>query len=131
MLRAHFFRPSFSHLMLLMGISFVSPAVNHSMHAQVSSEEEIVITGEELPSAYGAPPGFSRSRFSNTTQAYVLAPWAFFFGEIFEGQGFRHGPPDYLFTQEIEMGLPYRFGVSAGAKLERFSGWGVAGTLCW
>src|SRR5881392_1521501 len=129
MLRAHFFRPSFSHLMLLMGISFVSPAINHSMHAQVSSEEEIVITGEELPSAYGAPPGFSRSRFSNTTQAYVLAPWSFFFGELFEGQGFRHGPPDYLFTQEIEMGLPYRFNVAAESQFERFNGGGGAQTV--
>src|SRR6266704_3519954 len=129
MLRTHFFRPSFSHLMLLMGISFVSPAINHSMHAQVSSEEEIVITGEELPSAYGAPPGFSRSRFSNTTQAYVLPPWAFFFGEIYEGQGFRHGPPDHLFTQEIEMGLPYRFGVAAETRIERFDGGGGLSTV--
>src|SRR5450759_1267513 len=130
MLRTHFFRPSFSHLILLMaGISFVSPALNRSINAQVSAEEPIVITGEELPSAYGAPPGFSRSRFSNTTQAYVLAPWAFFFGEIFEGQGFRHGPPDYLFTQEIEMGLPYRFGVAAETKFERFNGGGGAETV--
>src|SRR5207244_13458779 len=85
-------------------------ASNRSGRAQSAiSEQEVVVSGEEVPSAYGAPPGFSRSRFSNTTQAYVLPPWAFFFGEIFEGQGFRHGPPDYLFTQEIEMGLPYRF----------------------
>src|SRR6266705_2494488 len=89
-------------------------ACNQSVRAQSTiSEQEVVVSGEEVPSAYGAPPGFSRSRFSNTTQAYVLPPWAFFFGEIFEGQGFRHGPPDYLFTQEIEMGLPYRFGVAA------------------
>ena len=67
-----------------------------------------------------------RRRFSNTTQAYVLPPWAFFFGELFEGQGFRHGPPDYLFTQEIEMGLPYRFGVAAEAQFERFNGDGGA-----
>jgi len=32
-----------------------------------------------------------------------------FLGEIYEGQAFRHGPPDHLFTQEVEMGLPYRF----------------------
>src|SRR2546426_8799861 len=98
-------------------------ATNHSVRAQSAvSEQEIVVTGEEVPTAYGAPPGFSRSRFSNTTQAYVLPPWAFFFGEIFEGQGFRHGPPDYRFTQEIEMGLPYRFGVAAEAQFERFNG---------
>jgi hypothetical protein len=106
----------------------IFPAVSHSVFAQEVTlrEEPIVVTGEEVPSAYGAPPAFSRSRFSNTTQAYVLPPWAFFFGELFEGQGFRHGPPDYLFTQEIEMGLPYRFGVAAEAQAERFNGGGGA-----
>ncbi len=84
---------------------------------------------EEVPSAYGAPPGFSRSRFSNAVNAYVLPPWAFFFGELFEGQGFRHGPPDYLFTQEIEMGLPYRFNVAAETQFERFNGGGGAQTV--
>jgi hypothetical protein len=130
MLRTHFLRSTFSQLILLMtAIWFVSSGLNRSIHAQAAAEEEIVITGEELPSAYGAPPGFSRSRFSNTTQAYVLAPWAFFFGELFEGQGFRHGPPNYLFTQEIEMGLPYRFNVAAEAGFERFNGGGGAQTV--
>ena len=59
----------------------------------------------------------------------MLPPWAFFFGELFEGQGFRHGPPDYLFTQEIEMGLPYRFNVAAEAQFERFNGGGGAQTV--
>src|SRR5438128_3718962 len=106
-------------------------ASNQSVRAQsaISSEQEVVVSGEEVPSAYGAPPGFSRSRFSNLTNAYVLPPWAFFFGEIFEGQGFRHEPPDYLFTQEIEMGLPYRFGVAAESKFERFNGAGGAETV--
>src|SRR5438445_515440 len=105
-------------------------ASNQSVRAQSAiSEQEVVVSGEEVPSAYGAPPGFSRSRFSNTTQAYVLPPWAFFFGEIFEGQGFRHGPPDYRFTQEVEMGLPYRFGVAAEAQFERFNGGGGAETV--
>jgi hypothetical protein len=102
----------------------ISPAANHSALAQAATEQQVVVTGEEVPSAYGAPPAFSRSRFSNVTQAYVLPPWAFFFGEIYEGQGFRHGPPDHLFTQEVEMGLPYRFGVAAEAKFERFKGGG-------
>jgi hypothetical protein len=39
--------------------------------AQSAVEEQIVVTGEEVPSAYGASPGFSRSRFSNLTNAYV------------------------------------------------------------
>ncbi|MGE5208970.1 MAG: hypothetical protein ACM3KL_06540 [Alphaproteobacteria bacterium] len=104
----------------------------HRILAQSTTEQEAVVVtaeGEEVPSAYGAPPGLSRSRFSNTTQAYVLPPWAFFFGEVFEGYGFRHGPPDYLFTQEIEMGLPYRFGVAAESKWERFNGGGGAETV--
>ena len=84
---------------------------------------------EEVPSAYGAPPGFSRSRFSNAVNAYVLPPWAFFFGELYEGQGFRHGPPDHLFTQEIEMGLPWRFNVAAETQFERFNGGGGAQTV--
>ena len=83
----------------------------------------------QLTRAYGAPPTFSRSRFSNAVNAYVLPPWAFFFGELFEGQGFRHGPPDYLFTQEIEMGLPYRFNVAAETQFERFNGGGGAQTV--
>src|SRR5438093_5517832 len=103
--------------------------LNDPLRAQVATAQAIVVTAEEVPTAYGAPPGLSRSRFSNTTQAYVLPPWAFFFGEIFEGQGFRHGPPDYLFTQEIEMGLPYRFGVAAEGKFERFNGGGGAETV--
>jgi hypothetical protein len=104
-------------------------AIDRSALAQVETEEPIVVTGEEVPSAYGAPPAMSRSRFSNTTQAYVLPPWAFFFGEIYEGQAFDDGPPDHLFTQEIEMGLPYRFGVAAEAKFERFNGGGGAETV--
>src|SRR4029453_18315074 len=117
---------------LIACVCLIFPAVNHSARAQevtLTEEREIVVSGEEVPSAYGAPPGLSRSRFSNTTQAYVLPPWAFFFGELFEGQGFRHGPPDYLFTQEIEMGLPHRFGVAAEAQLERFNGGGGAQTV--
>src|SRR5215831_8542283 len=108
-------------------------ASNHAALAQATTEQPVVVTApgtpgafEEVPSAYGAPPAFSRSRFSNAVNAYVLPPWAFFFSELFEGQGFRHGPPDYLFTQEVEMGLPYRFNVAAEAQFERFNGGGGA-----
>ncbi|PYL10093.1 MAG: hypothetical protein DME33_01930 [Verrucomicrobia bacterium] len=104
-------------------------APNHSASAQAAAEEEIVVTAEEVPSAYGAPPGLSRSRFSNAVNAYVLPPWSFFFGELYEGQGFRHGPPDHLFTQEVEMGLPYRFNIAAEAQFERFDGGGDAQTV--
>jgi hypothetical protein len=103
--------------------AFAFLAANHSVHGQAASEE-VVVTGEEVPSAYGAPPGISRTRFSPLLTAYVLPPWAFFFGTIYEGDAFRHDPPDHLFTQEVEMGLPYRFGVAAEANFERFNGGG-------
>jgi hypothetical protein len=132
MLKVHFLRQTFSRQALLIaGVCFLSAVVNRSAHAQATTEEPVVVTApgtpgayEEVPSAYGAPPEFSRSRFSNAVNAYVLPPWAFFFGELFEGQGFRHGPPDYLFTQEIEMGLPYRFNLAAETQFERFNGGG-------
>lgn len=103
--------------------------LGHPCSAQTAVSENVVVRGEELPSSYGAPPGLSRSRFSNLTNAYVLPPWAFYFGEIYEGQAFRHGPPDHLFTQEIEMGLPYRFGIATEASFERFNGGGGAQTI--
>ncbi|HEY4283784.1 MAG TPA: hypothetical protein VGM62_12035 [Chthoniobacterales bacterium] len=89
-----------------------------------AAEQEVVVTGDDIASAYGAPGAFSRSRFSNLTNAYVLPPWTFFIGEIYEGDAFRHGPPDHLFTQEVEMGLPYRFGVAVETTFERFNGGG-------
>src|SRR5207302_6612667 len=90
--------------------------------AQTADAEQIVVTGEEVPSAYGAPPGFSRSRFSNLTTAYVLPPGGVYAGLIYEGDAFRHGSPDHLFTEEVEVGLPYRFGVAFELSQERFNG---------
>jgi hypothetical protein len=116
--------------------AFAFFTANHSALAQTTGHPAVVVTApgvpsayEEVPSAYGAPPEFSRSRFSNVVNAYVLPPWAFFFGQLFEGQGFRHVPPDYLFTQEIEMGLPYRFNIAAESQWERFNGGGGAQTV--
>jgi hypothetical protein len=97
-------------------------AVNHSTQAQVAASEQIVVTGEEVPSAYGAPPGMSRSRFSNLTNAYVLPPWAVYAGIIYQGDALRFNSPDHMFTQEIEIGLPYRFGVAIENSVERFRG---------
>jgi hypothetical protein len=99
-----------------------------SAHGQEVAAESVVIQGEEIPSAYGAPPGISRTRFSPLLTAYVLPPWTFFFGELYEGTAFRHGPPDHIFTQEVEMGLPYRLGIAAEANLERFNGGGGPST---
>ena len=82
----------------------------------------MVIRGEEVPSAYGAPPALSRSRFSNLVNAYVLPPWAVFAGLIYQGDALRFNRPDHRFTQEIELGLPYRFGVAIENQIETFRG---------
>src|SRR6476660_9741584 len=80
----------------------------------------VVVRGEEVPSAYGAPPALSRSRFSNLVNAYVLPPGAVFAGLIYQGDALRFNRPDHMFTQEIEVGLPYRFGVAVENSVEHF-----------
>jgi hypothetical protein len=90
--------------------------------AQTAVSESVVVTGEEVPSAYGAPPGISRSRFSPLVTAYVLPPGAVYAGLIYEGDAFREGPPEHFLTEEIEIGLPYRFGVALEISQERFRG---------
>ena len=117
-----------SYLLALVAASGAALFLIPSAGAQSAASENIVVTGEEVPSSYGAPPAFSRSRASNLTQAYVLPAWNFYFGSIYEGQIFRHGFPDHLFTQEIEMGLPYRFGIATETTFERFNGGGGPST---
>jgi hypothetical protein len=95
-------------------------AFNERAQCQVATAEEMVVTGEEVPSAYGAPPAFSRSRFSNLTTAYVLPPGAVFAGLIYQGDAVRFNRPDHRFTQEIEVGLPYRFGIAVENSIEAF-----------
>jgi hypothetical protein len=100
-----------------------------AVQGQTAGSERIVVTGDDVASAYGAPGGLSRSRFSPTTTAYVLPPWTFYYGTIYEGDAFRHGLPDHIFTEEVELGLPYRFGVAAETALERFNGGGGFQTI--
>src|SRR5437762_1531187 len=84
-----------------------------TLHAQEAvTIQPVRVTGEEVPSSYGATPGFSRSRFSNLTQAYVLPPGAVFAGLIYQGDALRFNRPDHMLTQEIEIGLPCRFGLA-------------------
>jgi hypothetical protein len=83
--------------------------------------ERLIVEGDELPSAYGAPGAFSRSRFSGVTTAYVLPAWGVFAGLIYQGDVFPEGPMDNLFTQEIEVGLPYRFGLAIENQVEHFN----------
>jgi len=106
-------------LLVLVSGALVSTKLSR---AQSAAAEQIVVTGEEVPSAYGAPPGISRSRFSPLTNAYVLPPGAVYGGLLYEGDAFRHGPPDHLFIEEVEIGLPHRFGLAFEISQERFNG---------
>src|ERR1700704_4511422 len=86
------------------------------------TSETLVVTGEEVPSSYGATPGFSRSRVSNLTQAYVLPPGAVFAGLIYQGDSLKFNRPDHMLTQEIEIGLPNRFGIAFENSIENHRG---------
>ena len=104
-------------------------AANQSTYGQTATSERLVVTGEEVPSAYGATPDFSRSRFSNLVNAYVLPPRAVYAGLIYEGDALRFNRPDHNFTQEVEIGLPHRFGIAFENSEESFRGHGQKRTF--
>ena len=118
------FRDAVSRLLIsLVGSAYlVSLAINHSVQAQTAAAEQIVITGEEVPSAYGAPGGFSQSRFSPITNAYVLPPGAIYASLIYQNDVVHFRSPDHIFTEEVEIGLPYRFNVAIENRVERYDG---------
>src|SRR5215211_7433303 len=102
--------------------SVVSVLLVTSGAAQDTTARRVVVTGEELPSAYGAPPAFSRTRFAPTTTAYVLPPGAFLAATIWQGDFEREGSSYHQFTQEFEVGLPHRFGLAAEFAFDEFEG---------
>src|SRR5258705_2581782 len=93
-------------------------------NAQEAEDRPVVVQaeGEELASAYGAPPDLSHGRISTLTKSYVLSPFSFELESGYEGDIFRHGLPAQLFRQEIEMGLPARFTVGLQNQIEHFVG---------
>ena len=95
-------------------------AINHSINGQTAAAEHIVITGQELPTAYGAPVSFSQSRFSPITNAYVLPPGAIYASLIYEDAVVHFRRPDHDFTEEIEVGLPYRINIATEADIEHY-----------
>ena len=98
------------------------PTVKQTSSSTTTTEPTIVVTGEEVPSAYGAPPALSRSRFSNLVNAYVLPPWGVYAGAIYEGDALKFDRPDHNYTAEVEMGLPYRFGIAVENAVETYRG---------
>ena len=95
-----------------------STSTDSRSESATDTESTILVQADELPSAYGAPGGMSRSRFSPLTNAYVLPPGGVFAGLIYQGDFPTHGPTDHFFTQEVEVGLPYRFGLAIENEVE-------------
>jgi hypothetical protein len=104
----------------------VCPALNLPICGQVSTEQPIVVQAEapspEIPSAYGAPPAFSQSRFSPLTNAYVLPPGEIYSSVIYELDDVHYRLPDNHWTLETEMGLPYRFNIAMESDLQHYDG---------
>ena len=90
--------------------------------AQSATSEHIVVSAPELPSAYGAPPSFSQSRFSPLTNAYVLPPGAIYTSIIYENDVVHFRNPDHHFTQEVEVGLPYRINLAIENGVQSYDG---------
>src|ERR1700704_5314321 len=109
-------------LLSTFGFALVSLALGHSAIAQTAASEHIVVSGEPLPSAYGAPTSFSQSRFSPVTNAYVLPPGALYASLIYEDAVVHFRKPDHDFTIETELGLPYRFNVAMETDIEHYGG---------
>jgi hypothetical protein len=97
-------------------------ALNHSTNAQSATAEHIVVSAPELPSAYGAPASFSQSRFSPLTNAYVLPPGEVYTSIIYENDVVHFRNPDHHFTQEVEVGLPYRINLAIENGIESYGG---------
>src|SRR5262245_5636903 len=115
--------PIIGRIAVLLGI-FGCLIAYSSASAQTTTTTEVVVTGDDIGSAYDAPGAISRTQFAPLTTSYVLPPWTFYFGTIYEGDAFREGLPDHLFTEELELGLPHRFGIATELTFERFNGGG-------
>ena len=73
---------------------------------------EAVRPGDELVGPYNQPRWAARGRFSSTTDIYVLPPYEFDIDLDYTGTIPKHGQTQNLFTQEFELGLPYRFQIA-------------------
>src|SRR5262249_50577004 len=65
---------------------------------------------------------FSQSRFSPLTNAYVLPPGAVYASLIYEDDVVHFRNPDHHWTEEVEVGLPYRLNVAFENNVQRYDG---------
>ncbi len=74
----------------------------------------VVVEGEQPESQepigpYNQPRWSARGRFSSDTDVYVLPPYLFYLDLDYQATIPKHGSAAHKFTQEFELGLPYRF----------------------
>jgi hypothetical protein len=97
-------------LLVALGLPLLAEVVAAQQAEQLAPQEvEGRPYGEELIGPYAQPRWSARGRFSSDTDVYVLPPYSFYIDLDYDGTVLRHGKPDHLFTQEYELGLPYRF----------------------
>jgi hypothetical protein len=78
--------------------------------------------GEELVGPYGQPRWSARGRFTANTDVHVLPPFSFYLDLDYHGTFPRVGKSDHLFTQEFEIGLPFRTQLAFEMNEERQNG---------
>lgn len=93
-----------------------------SSSGQVAAADSVTVSAPEVMSAYGAPNGFSQSRFAPLTNAYVLPPGAIYSSLIYENDTVHYRSPDHHFTQEVEVGLPCRINLAIENDVQRYDG---------
>jgi len=80
----------------------------------IKNLKEIIVKGaklqEELPTGEYKQPEWTTERRFTTTRVYLQqTPWSCGVEQWVKAQYFNHGKPEYLFQDEFEIGLPYRF----------------------
>src|SRR6059058_1558120 len=117
-----FISNSWAHFLRRFAAVIGSFALTTLANAQTAASPQIEVTAEPLPTAYGAPTSFSQSRFSPLTNAYVLPPGAVYASLIYEDDVVHFRNPDHHFTEECEIGLPYRINVAVENDVQHYDG---------
>ena len=82
----------------------------------------VLVESDQTGSAYGAPVAFSESRFGTLTNAYVLPAGEVYTSAIYELDAAHYRKVDHNFTNEMEVGLPWRVNVAIENAFETTGG---------
>ncbi len=102
---------SFLRLSALLAAALPLLATESKPASSVPVVGEVVVDGgkpDDLIGPSQQPRWSARGRFSSDTEVYVLPPFEAYLDIDYQLTKPRHGETIHLFTQELEMGLPYR-----------------------